>query len=167
MKKIFILTLVLVMTLSLAGCAKKAKSEALLQYMNYDKVQMDILADKMLDSYNSVVAGNQFNNAVTVKEFKDNTRGLAEDVLAEAKVVAELIEDEELAEIHAMYIQYAEGYIELIDMAIAGIEQNSPDIINKVNTKVNELNQLLEDYYDELKAFGKDCDVEVKVDFIY
>ena len=166
MKRILVLAMALVMALSVSGCARKAQREALLQYMNYDTVQMDIKSDQMIDSFNSVVSDNQFNNAVTLKEFKDKTRGLAEDALEEAIIVRELIEDEDIAEIHEKYIVYLEEYIKLIDMAIMGIEETSPDIVNQVNSRLNELNEMLVEYYDALKDFGKECGVEVSVDYV-
>ena len=161
MKKIFIWALVIVMVLSMAGCAKKEKKEALIKYMDVDTAELDILCGEMLESFNSVVSDNQFNNAVTYKEFKDVTKAKAEATLAEAKEVAELIEDEDIAEIHGYFIDYVEAFIEVLDMAMKGIEESSNDQINRVNARLKEVNDMRVEYQEKLKELGKECDVEI------
>ena len=161
MKKIFIWALVIVMVLSMAGCAKKEKREALIKYVDVDTAELDILCGEMLDSFNSVVSDNQFNNAVTYKEFKDVTKAKAEATLVEAKEVAELIEDEDIAEVHGLFIDYLETFIEVIDMAMKGIEESSNDQINRVNARLDEVNEMRMEYHNRLKELGEECGVEI------
>lgn len=166
MKKILILTLVVVMVLGLVGCSKKEKKEAMQRYIDYDMAELNILYDEMITSYNGAVSDNHINDAVSYKEFKDNTKGKAEAALKEAREVAEGIEDEELASIHNIFVQYLEGFDEVLDMAIKLIEESRIDQVDNVNTKIKELEKLRVEYQKKLVAYGKECDVEVTFDVV-
>lgn len=161
MKRLFIYGIMLVMAFSLIGCSKQEKREAILQYINCDSEELLILCQDMLASYNGVVLDKHFNSAVTYKEFNDNTVVLAKTALEEAYEVAELIDDEELANIHKILIEYLEGFVEVLDLAVKGIEQTSVDKINQVNEKVKVLNGKSQKYYEELKKMGEKYDVEI------
>ena len=161
MKKIFVWALVIAMALSMTGCSKKEKREELLKYLYEDCTELDVLCSEMIESFNSVVSDNQFNNAVTYKEFKDVTKPKAEAALKEAKDVAEQIEDEDLAEVHGLFIDYLEAFIEVIDMAMKGIDESSNDQIDRVNARLKEVNGMREEYHNRLKELGEECDVEI------
>ena len=161
MKKILVLALVVVMALGLGGCAKKAKQEALLQYIDYDMTELTILYDEMITSYNGVVSKNHINDAVSYKEFRDNTKGKAEAALKEAREVAATIEDDELANIHNIFVEYLIGFDEALDMAIKLIEDTRPDQVEAVNKKLRELEAMRNEYQNKLVEYGKECDIEV------
>jgi len=162
MRRILLTILTLVLGVGLSGCGNSEKQEALLQYINNDCVEMAEIENKLLASYESVTGNNYVSDDKTYTEFTTNTIELAKQLNNKAVEVAGNIKDEEVLELHRIYMNYSNKFLSSFNLMIAGRDRQDMSKISEANERLNEANNLALDYKKELYRLAEKYNVEIQ-----
>ncbi len=162
MKRLVLIMMVLILTVGMGGCASNEKQESLLQYINDDAVEMGEIETKLLESYRSVTGENYTNDNEMYEVLTEDTIDLARELNDKAVELAFNIEDDEILEVHRLYMDYSNKVLNVIVIMISALENKDSTQIAEANEKLNEANNLALDYQRELDSLAKKYNVEVE-----
>lgn len=162
MKRIVLIIMVLILAIGLGGCANNEKQESLLQYINNDVIEMGEIETKLIESYGSVTGENYINDNEMYEEFTEDTINLARELNDKAVELAFNIEDDEILEVHRLYMDYSNKFLNVIVIMISALENQDSTQIAEANEKLNEANNLALDYKKELNSLAKKYNVEIE-----
>lgn len=162
MKRVISMVMVLILMVGLVGCGSNEKQEMLLQYINNDIVAMGEIETKLLASYGSVTGENYTDDNVMYREFSDNTVNLARQLNDKAVEVASKITDEDILEVHRVYMDYSNKYLSVITIMLSALENQDSAQVTEANEKLNEANNLALDYRTKLNNLAKENNVEIE-----
>lgn len=161
MKRIVVFCLIAVLLLGLGGCVVKEKQEALLNYINNDVIELGNIENELLASYGSVTGDNYANDLVTYTEFTTNTLQLAQQLNNKAVSITNGIEDEEILEIHRLYMNYSSKMLNTITIMVSAIEKQDALLMSQANEELNEANNAVLDYKLALNELAEKYGVEI------
>ncbi len=150
MKRIVLVMVSILFSLSLVGCGNEGKQEELLQYLNNDIVEMVSIETELLESYGSVTGDNYTGDTTTYSEFTTNTYVLARELNDMAVEISKNIKDKEILKVHRLYMDYSNKFLSTIGVMITAIENQDIAQMSEANEKLNEANNLALDYQIEL-----------------
>lgn len=162
MKRITSIFLVLFLLLGVGGCGNSEKQEMLLKYINEDTAEMGEIESELLESYGSVTGDNYSSDIETYTEFNNNTITLARELSDEAVDISFSITDDEILEVHRIYMDYSNKFLSAVGIMISAIENQDTAQISEANEKLNEANNLALDYKRELQNLAKKYNIEIQ-----
>ena len=162
MKKIFNFVLVLVLIFNIVSCGNSIKSEALLKYINEDLAVLSEMETKFLESYESVTGNNYINDYIMYEEFSRNTMVLSRDLNNKAIEIIKNIDDEEISELHRIYINLTSNYMNVVSLTLAALETQDFTNISLANEKLNNANNLALDFKEKLNVLAEKYNVDIE-----
>lgn len=162
MKRITSVFLVLILAFSLVACGSNEKQEALLQYLNEDIVELVKIENELIESYSSVTGENYSSDMETYTEFVENTVNLARELNDEAVDLSLNISDDEVLDVHRLYMNYSNKFLSTISIMISALENQDATQIAEANEKLNEANNLVLDYKRELNKLAEKYNIEIQ-----
>ena len=162
MKKVMALIFVIVMVFGLTGCRAVERQEALLDYINNDVAELGTIEEELLASYESVSGENYTDDLEMYTEFTSNTSDLARNLNEKAVEIAEEITDEEILEVHRLYMNYSNKFMSVINLMISALENQDITLAVEANEKLNEANNYALDFRKALSRLAEKRDVEFK-----
>lgn len=139
------------------------KQEALLQYINHDIKDLGKLETEFLESYGSVTGENYVNDMTMYTEFTNNTIELARKLNDEAVELADSITDDELLEVHRLYMNYSNKCLNAVTLFTSALENQDYALVVEANEVLNEANNCIIDYRKELKKLANEYHVEIDI----
>ena len=161
MKNFICILLIFVLSVSLVGCSNNEKQDELLKYSNDIVSKLEPIEDAFNKSYKSVTGENYIDDETTYTEFTENTIVLARELSDKALDFANEINDEEIMEVHRIYINYASNQLNAINLMITAIENKDREMVSTANEKLNEANNYALDYKTKIKSLVKKYDLEI------
>ena len=158
MKRVICILLGLLMLLSLMGCGKSEKQADLYKYIEVDMAELAKLEEKMIKSYESVTGENYASDYDTYVELSEITIVLARELNDEVLDLSYEINDDELLEVHRIYMNYCSKFLSALGMIITAIENQDYTQISEANEKLNEANNFALDYRRALDDLAEKYD---------
>ena len=181
MKKIISLMLILMMLFTLAACnhqknvtpptpavpdsdtdvevdveveaeSEESTVEAIEEYIDIITGDLLDLENEFRESYASVSLDNYVDDSTMYEELTSNTVVLGEELLEAAEEIMDEITNDEVADVHNIYIEYAEVNLEAIETVIEALEEQDEDLIEEANDLLTEGTELGEEFADALNA---------------
>ena len=163
MKKMLSFTVLIILSMMcIVGCGGDPKQEEFLNYVNGNDVKaMGEIENKLLESYGSVTGDNYKDDDTMYKEIEKNTITYANKLNEKATKVASTIEDEKLKAVHEKYLKYTSKMQSIMTKLLKALKEQDLDKASEANELINEANQYMLDYRDELKKLATEYDVEL------
>lgn len=161
MRKFSSLILILICVLGIVGCGNNEKQDALMAYSNDILSELQPIEDAFNESYKSVTGENYNDDETTYNELKKNTIVLARELSDGALVACDEITDEEILEVHRIYVNYAANQLNAINLMITAIENEDRAMVSTANEKLNEANNYALDYMTKIQALTEKYDLEL------
>lgn len=137
------------------------KQEILLEYINNDIEDLVELETELLESYESVTGSNYENDAITYNELSNTTIYLARELNDEAVDIAVSITDDELVEVHKLYVNCSNKYLNAITLILSALENQDYELAAEANELLNEGNNYGIDFRKELRKLADKYHVEL------
>lgn len=137
----------------LSGCTDKASQEEIINYVNVEQPKFLEVQNEMLSSYNSVIGDNYTNDLVTYEELETNTVPLLNDL--QEKVNALEIKNEDLKEVHKIYIEYTRSFKNSVISLMSAIEDQDTSKTIDSNNYMYEAQDYAKDYDDKVMELCK------------
>ncbi len=155
MKKRFIAVLLCMMLSVLAGCVDKEAQEAVKNYTDTVSPVLMEQEQKMLASFSSVVGANYTDDSTLCLELVQNTIPMATNLKSTAEGITETITEEELSEVHALYISYVAEFEEALRMLLTAVDEQDETISAAANEKLNNADRIAKEYRTRLQELKK------------
>lgn len=162
MKRVIVFILCLLLLFSLVGCGNSQKQDALLKYINEDLVELSDVETNFLESYGSVTGDNYTSDYDMYVEFSNNTTVLGRKLNEAAVKLAQNIDDEEILEVHKIYINSTSDYMNAVSLTLAAIETQDYAQVSLANEKLNNANNLALDFKKELNKLAEKYNVVIE-----
>lgn len=162
MKRIFLYLLCTILMFSMFGCTNSKKQDALLKYINEDLVELSDMETDFLESYGSVTGDNYTSDYDMYVEFSNNTTILGRKLNEAAVKLAQNIDDEEILEVHKIYINSTSDYMNAVSLTLAAIETQDYAQVSSANEKLNNANNLALDFKKELNKLAEKYNVVIE-----
>ena len=162
MKRNSLLVIPIVLLMFLAGCVSSEKQDALLKYLNEDLVEIAEIETAMLESYGSVSGNNYTDDADMYDELTMNTIELAKQLNIKAVDVMNSLTDENIMEVHKLYVEFTTKYISAFTLMLAALEEQDHKLIAEANEYIAEGNNLGFDYQRGLQKLADEYDVTIE-----
>jgi len=158
MKKFLSIMMLCTVLLSLAGCVDKEAQEAVQNYLDTASVSLKEQEQKMLDSYSSVIGANYTDDSTLCMELVTGTIPMATSLRSSAEVIADTITEEELLEVHQLYVSYATEFEEALRLLLKAVDEQDKTIRDAANAKLENADAYAKEFrtrLDELKKTYK------------
>lgn len=136
MKKFFSIMMLCVVLLSLAGCVDKEAQEAVKTYVDTTSIPLKELEQKMLASYSSVIGMNYKDDSTLCLELVTNTIPMATSLQGAAETITETITEEELQEVHKLYVSYTVEFLGALRLMLTAVDEQNESIKDEANAKL-------------------------------
>lgn len=161
MKRVTALILSALMLTSLVGCGNDAEKDEFLKYYNEDMPAVFELDQQVYDSFTSI------QEPTTKEELDALLATLAEETIPLANshynaafALAAEIKNEDLLEVHKIYVDYASKMETALTALMMGMTSLDMDSVAKSQEAENERNQLYLDYSRSVDALAKKYGLE-------
>ncbi|MBE7046322.1 MAG: hypothetical protein E7396_02785 [Ruminococcaceae bacterium] len=162
MKKFLFLLVITVLSFCLTGCGNSKKQDELIEYSNnITKYNLERTEDDFNKSYKSVTGENYVDDITTYTELSEKTVILARQLSDTALELSKQITDEEIMEVHRIYINYASKQLNAITLMISAIENQDYALVSDANERLNEANNYALDYKREISKLVEKYDLEL------
>ncbi len=155
MKKVFSIILLCTMLLSLAGCVDKEAQKEVKTYVDTTSVPLMEQERKMLASYSTVIGMNYKDDSTLCMEFVTNTIPMATSLLSTAEEITETITDEELKEVHQIYVSYVTEFIDALRMFLKAVDEGDESIKDAANAKLEVADSYAKEFRARLQELKK------------
>lgn len=136
MKKIFSIMMLCTVLLGLAGCVDKEAQEELKNYIDTTSVSLQEQEKSMLASYSSVIGTSYTDDNTLCMELVLNTIPMADGLLSTASAVTETIADEDLREVHEIYVSYVTEFVDALRLLLKAVDEQDGTISEAANAKL-------------------------------
>lgn len=162
MKYIFKMLLIAVMVvMCLVACGTTQKQKDIMEYISIDSVEMYKIESEALASYDSVTGPNFVDERTMYNEIKTNTINLARELNDMALNVEVELSDDEILEVHRIYVEFSDKLLSAMELMMSGIENQNVEEINQANATMNETNFLSIEYIKAVQDLAKEYNVEL------
>jgi len=161
MKRTIFTIVGLLLVFNLIGCGNSEKQDALLKYINKDLVEISDIETKFLESYESVTGDNYTNDFDMYVEFSNNTSILARELNSAALEVGMAIDDEEILEVHKIYIDSTSNFMNAVSLFLSALETQDYAQLSLANEKLNKANSLALDFKKELNKLAEKYNIVI------
>lgn len=124
------------------------KRDTLIAYINEDVLELEVMKEEMLDSYNSVMGVNYTDDLTAYNEINDRTIPLCQELREEASKIKPT--DSEISKIHSIYIKQTGKYLNAFALVIATVENQDRTQIVEANELILEADELGQDFKQAL-----------------
>ena len=146
--------------LGMAGCVDKEAQEAVKTYIDTTSVPLMEQEQKMLESYTSVIGDNYTDDATMCMEFVTNTIPLATNLQATAEGITETITNEEVLEVHNIYLSYVSEFVGALRMLLTAVDEQDQAIAAEANAMLNNANTYTVEFRTALQELKEKYSLE-------
>ena len=132
-----------------------------MDYVNTSMTTIGVLETSLLESYTSVVGNNYTNDNALYTELKLKTLNRAQALNSEAIRIGEALTDEEIKEVHDLYVSYSAEFLEALNLLKSAIEQKDLTISAQATEKLNSANTFAQEYQARLQSLAEEYEVEL------
>ena len=132
--------------------SEESTVEAIEEYIDIITGDLLDLENEFRESYASVSLDNYVDDSTMYEELTSNTVVLGEELLEAAEEIMDEITNDEVADVHNIYIEYAEVNLDAIETVIEALEEQDEDLIEEANDLLTEGTELGEEFADALNA---------------
>jgi hypothetical protein len=151
--------LVFLSVLLLAGCLGDPVQDEILTYVNEDTADAKELEGKAISAYESVSGENYSDDQTMYDALLNDVIPTYTEFIKELESVS--IEEEELKEIHEIYIEGANLQLQGFNKIVEALEAQDASIIDEANEILADGRNSIQDYQAKLEEFAKEHDVEI------
>ena len=160
MKKFFSIITLCTMLLGMAGCVDKEAQEAVMSYVDTASMTFGTMEKQMLESYTSVIGDNYTDDATMCMEFVTNTIPLATNLQATAEGITETITNEEVLEVHNIYLSYVSEFVGALRMLLTAVDEQDQAIAAEANAMLNNANTYTVEFRTALQELKEKYSLE-------
>ena len=136
MKKLFSIGILCALLLGMAGCVDKEAKEAVKTYVDTTSVSLKEQEQRMLASYSSVIGMNYKDDNTLCMELVTNTIPMADGLVGAASAITETITNEELLEVHELYVSYATEFVDALRLLLKAVDEQDETYTRAANEKL-------------------------------
>ena len=160
MKKFVSIMMLCVMLLGLAGCVDKEAREAVKTYVETSSVALMEQEQKMLASYSSVIGANYTDDDTLCMELVTNTIPMADGLVASAAAISETITNEDLLEVHGIYVSYATEFVGALRFLLKAVDEQDESYTRAANEKLGNADTFAKEFRTRLQELKKTYKLE-------
>lgn len=151
MKRFYSIGIICVLLLGMAGCREKEEKkaqgfvensvdaeaqEAVRYYVDTTSVSLKEQEQKVLESYSSVIGENYKDDTTLCLELVTNTIPMATRLQSAAEAITETITEEELLEVHELYVSYATEFVDALRLLLKAVDEQDESVTREANEKL-------------------------------
>ena len=160
MKKFLSIVMLCAVLLSLAGCVDKEAREAVKNYVDTTSVALMEQEQKMLSSYSSVIGMNYKDDNTLCLELVTNTIPMADGLVGSASAITETITDEELQEVHKIYVSYATEFVDALRLLLKAVDEQDESYTRAANEKLGNADGYAKEFREGLQELKEKYKLE-------
>ena len=160
MKKGLFIGMLCAMLFAMAGCVDKKAQEEVKNYVETTSVALQEQEQTMLTSYASVIGVNFSDDETLCMELVVNTIPMASSLKSAAESVAETITDDDLAKVHASYVNYISEFEAALRLLLTAVDEQDKTISEEANVMINNANTYAKEFKTGLQALKEKYGIE-------
>ena len=160
MKKLISIIMLCTMFFGLAGCVDKEAQEEVKTYIDTTSVPLQAQEQKMLVSYSSVIGANYKDDSTLCLELVTNTIPMADGLVGSASLITETITNEELKEVHELYVSYATEFADALRLLLKAVDEQDKSYTRAANEKLSNADAYAKEFRAGLEELKKTYKLE-------
>lgn len=159
-KKYLFCILIIIIPLILCSCGKRKQQKEIINYINVELPEITSLEEKSINEYNKATGQNYESDSKLYDVLKSKVIPDYTEFILKLKNIK--IENEELKEIHQIYIDASNLQLDAFNFILKAIDNQDSAYINEANKKLDEARSKLTVYRNKLFEIAEKYNVQIK-----
>lgn len=167
-KKIYILSMAIILSVALCGCGKKDKDKKdtvsvkddVVEFVNDELAPIETDRNNAIAIYNSYFTTEDADLELFVTNMKDNAIPSMETYISNLTGIE--VATDEVTGLKNIYLQSAQKQLDAMKKVVLAIEEQNPEYLTEAETLITEAETGISQYEAQLKLLAEENDIVIQ-----